>query len=244
MTAAAAMTQHPISREDLQRILGFRVQNIDVYRTAFVHKSYLKEQPDLADSYERLEYLGDSVINFVVGKYLFDRFPGKREGFLTRVRTKIVSGKCLHTFSRNLGIQQFILMDQKAIRNGWNHNERILEDVFESLVGAIYLDLGLLAARDFVISTVESNVDFAQILQDTNYKDILMRYTQARGIPLPDYKSSELRTSSNERVFRIHTYVGNTLCGTGTAGNKKEAEQQAAQQAIAKLGVPFDQEIT
>ena len=144
------------------------------YVTAFIHKSALKEFPHLGDSYERLEFIGDSVVNFVVGKYLFDKHRDKNEGFLTRIRTKIVSGKCLCEISRRLGLHRFVFMDQKCIRNGWNENDRICEDVFEALVGAVYLDIGMIAARDFVVSCMDRFVDFEDITRDTNFKDILM----------------------------------------------------------------------
>jgi ribonuclease-3 len=223
--------QRLIQREELESIINFKCQDISLYQTAFIHKSALKECPQLGDSYERLEFIGDSVVNFVVGKYLFDRYSSKKEGFLTRIRTKIVSGKCLSDMSKNLGLYRYVFMDQKGIRNNWNENDRICEDVFEALVGAIYLDAGMIAAREFVVACMDRFVNFEDIMQDTNYKDIIMRWTQANGMPLPEYTARELR-ENGVRVFEVNCFVNFVNCGRARAFNKKDAEQLAAKGAL------------
>jgi ribonuclease III len=228
--------QRVVTRADLESIVGFPIQNIAVFQHAFIHVSALKENAELGDSYERLEFIGDSVINFVVGKYLYDKYADKKEGFLTRIRTKIVSGKCLSDFSRRLRLHEYVFMDQKGTRNRWHENERILEDVFEALVGAIYTDAGLVVARDFVIRCIESFVDFGAITKDTNYKDILMRWTQATGTPLPQYVARECRDAST-RAFRVNCFANRQLCGHAVAYTKKDAEQMAAKGALLALNV-------
>ena len=239
-----------ITRDELEKMLGTEVQDLSIYQTAFVHKSSLGNSNDSSDegednntpteqhteSYERLEFLGDSLIGFVVARYLYDKFPEKREGFLTKLRTKLVSSNCLASFAKHLQIQKHVVMNQKAMKNGWNNNDRILEDVFESLVGALLIDRGVLAAKKFFLNMVETYVDFDVIMNDNNFKDILMRYTQALAIPLPEYKTIERKGEYNKKIFEIHVYVNNIPRGCGTGMNKKVAEQSAAKQALISIG--------
>lgn len=227
-----------LTRPALEHILGFKVVDFDKYASVFTHKSASRDAG--RESYERYEFIGDSVINFVIAKYLYDKYPGADEGYLTRVRTKLVSGKCLSLLSWKLGLHQYIIMNQKALRQGWNANPRILEDVFESLVGAVYLDLGLMTAKTFLLNTVERFVDFADVVRDTNYKDILMRYAQAHALPLPEYRVMNDPQTSRQPMFDVVVHVHGSPYGRGVDGSKKGAEQAAAQQALAALGVPLD----
>lgn len=228
-----------ITRATLQdNILGMKVKDMKQYHHAFVHKSALRDLPPGTRSYERLEFVGDSVINFVVGKYVFMKYDDKPEGFLTKVRTKIVSGQCLSSFAQKLGLQQYIVMNQKAIRSGWNNNTRIMEDVFEALVGAISLDMGLLAAKTFIINTIEQHVDFDELVMETNSKDALMRQTQAWGIPLPVY---HIVPGCDKHLFCIEVYVNGFVCGHSINKNKKAGEQQAANIALKTLGINVDE---
>jgi ribonuclease-3 len=99
------------------------------------------------DHFETLEFIGDSVLGFVITKFLFDQYENKQEGFLTKARTKLVRGETLANIASKLELYKWVQMDEKGMRNGWNKNPKILEDVFESLVGAIYMDLGLLTRK-------------------------------------------------------------------------------------------------
>jgi ribonuclease III len=231
--------QRSITRAEIESFLGISIQDISLYMTAFVHKSALKEFPHLGDSYERMEFIGDSVVNFVVGKYLFDKYRTKKEGFLTRIRTKLVSGKCLSEMSKKLGLHRYVFMDTKGLRNAWNENDRICEDVFEALVGAVYLDLGMISAREFVIGCIERFVDFNEITRDTNFKDIVMRWTQANGMPLPEYTAREIR-ENGARVFEVNCFLNGTNSGRARAYNKKDAEQLAARGALLYYNVDID----
>jgi len=225
-----------VSRDNLETLLGCRVNNPKVYERAFQHKSILKESNGLiTESYERMEFMGDAVINFIVTRFLMERYPDKDEGFLTRIRTKIVSGKCLSRLAGLIGLQNFIQMNEKAMHNGWNCNERILEDVLEALVGCLYVDLGLIQAREFLLKLFRDHIDFSDIERDDNFKDILMRYTQANGAPLPNYISREIMVEG-KKVFEIRVDVNHTTCGYGRNKNKKQAEQNAARQALLYHG--------
>lgn len=227
-----------INRAQLYDILGFQVKDPSVYTQAFVHKSALREYA-FEQSYERLEFLGDSVLDFVVARYLYDKFPRANEGFLTRIRTKLVSGKCLCQFAKGLQLFQYVVMNNKAIKQGWNHNDRILEDIFESLIACIYLDMGMAVARDFIIRTIESSVNWQDVMVDTNEKDILMRFTQATKKSLPVYLPvSEDECEGNEDGFHVKVLVDGVEYGRGKDRVKRMAQMKAACVANERLCVP------
>ena len=211
-----------MSRENLNRLVGTKIKNIELYQRAFTHKSALKRYSGLTGSYETLEFMGDSVLGFIITKHLFDLHEKEQEGFLTKARTKMVRGKTLCEISKVLGLDKLILMDEKGERNGWNTNEHIMEDVFEALVGAIYLDLGMVHAKKFVL---ESFTKVNTSLTDDNYKDQLMRWCQALKYELPEYR---LSGQMNGQFF-ITVVVNGVDCGSGFATTKKQAEQNAAE---------------
>jgi ribonuclease-3 len=167
--------------------------------------------------------MGDSVLGFIITKHLFDLHEKEQEGFLTKARTKMVRGKTLCEISKVLGLDKMILMDEKGERNGWNTNEHIMEDVFEALVGAIYLDLGMVHAKNFVL---KSFTKVETSLVDDNYKDQLMRWCQALKYPLPEYR---LDSQFMNGQFFISVLVDGMNCGAGFASTKKQAEQNAAE---------------
>lgn len=211
-----------LSREHLNTLVGTKVKNVELYRRAFTHKSALKRYSGLTGSYETLEFMGDSVLGFIITKHLFDLHEKEQEGFLTKARTKMVRGKTLCEISKVLGLDALILMDEKGERNGWNTNEHIMEDAFEALVGAIYLDLGMVHAKKFVL---ESFTKVETSLVDDNYKDQLMRWCQALKYALPDYR---VMGNVNGQFF-ITVVVDGLECGSGFALTKKQAEQNAAE---------------
>lgn len=206
----------------LDALVGTKIKDINLYIRAFTHKSALKRFESLKSSYETLEFMGDSVLGFVVTKFLFDAHEKEQEGFLTKARTKMVRGTTLAALSKILEFDKWIIMDEKGMRNGWNNNPKILEDVFEAFVGAIYLDLGMVHAKRFILESfekVETN------LTDDNYKDQLMRWCQAEKLPLPDYRVD----AHSNGTFMVTVIVDGQEMGCGFASTKKQAEQNAAQ---------------
>ena len=219
-----------LSREAVERVLGARVLSWpNQYITAFTHKSAVGLPGASTESFEVLEFLGDSVLNFVVGKYLFDAYRNTDEGYLTQLRTKLVSGKTLATIARQLGLQHLVIMSQKAYGAQFNNNPRILEDVLEALIGAMYLDMGLTATRTFIINFLNSYVT-PEMLRNTNYKDQLMQYAQARGAPLPVYSS----TPAEGGGFNVVAHACG-VDGHGWGRTKRDGEQEAAQNALMRL---------
>jgi ribonuclease-3 len=207
-----------ITKCQIENLVGFRVNDEKIYQKAFTHKS----ASTVLDSYETLEFVGDSVISFIVTKYLYDTYSGQQEGFLTKARTRVVRGKTLCQIAKKLELDQFIDMDEKGLRNNWNSNPKILEDVYEALVGALYLDLGLVYAREFVLRTLDID---NMSLEDDNYKDQLMRWCQSLKKPLPVYTYSQMPNG----IFGASVYVDGIHLASGYGKTKKDAEQNAAQ---------------
>jgi len=215
-----------IDRGTLENLVGTKISNIDLYQKAFTHKSALKEDETLTGSFETLEFIGDSVLGFVITKFLYDKFEKRQEGFLTKARTKLVRGETLARIASKLELYKWIQMDEKGMRNEWNKNPKILEDAFEALVGAIYMDLGLLHAKEFLLRIYNDPtfVNLDMIMVDDNYKDHLMRYCQSNGLSLPVY----LTLRHDNGVFYMVVQVDGVCMGYGFAKNKKQAEQNAA----------------
>ena len=138
-----------IEKAQIEEVVGTKIKNLGLYQKAFTHKSALKEDETLNGSFETLEFIGDSVLGFVITKFLYDKYENRQEGFLTKARTKLVRGETLAEIASKLELYKLIRMDEKGMRNQWIHNPKILEDVFEALVGAIYMDLGLIHAKNF-----------------------------------------------------------------------------------------------
>ena len=215
-----------LTKEFAEQLVGTKIKNLDLYQKAFTHKSALKEYTQFTESFETLEFIGDSVLGFVITKFLFDRHESKQEGFLTKARTKLVRGETLAKIASALGLEKYVIMDEKGMRNEWNTNPKILEDVFEALIGAIYMDIGLLHAKEFILRIYQDPtfVDMNSIMVDDNFKDRLMRYCQIQNWPLPEYRVA----GHHEGLFYIDIYINNGFVARGVAKSKKQAEQNAA----------------
>jgi ribonuclease-3 len=222
-----------ITKKEIEEIVGTKISNVAVYVQAFTHKSALKQYPEFKSSYENLEFMGDSVLGFIITRHLFDMYSGEHEeGFLTKARTKIVRGSTLSVISERLGLYKWVVMDDKGINKGWNRNPKILEDVLEALIGAMYLDLGIIHTKQFVFKLLEENpID----MNDDNYKDQLMRFCQNRKYELPVYTVDSLVNS----VFYVSVSVNVYVYGRGAGTTKKQAEQFAALEALKHFGLVY-----
>lgn len=226
---------NPLTQEALETVLGFRVLSWPgSYVTACTHKSAVRYPGASTESFEKLEFLGDAVLGFIVARYLYETYPEANEGFLTQMRTKLVSGKALAQIASKMGLERLIIMSPKALASGFNTNPRILEDVLESLIGAVFLDAGMVAARTFVMNIICHYVDHTALLKNTNYKDTLMQYCQARAEPLPTYDSSSV-----PHGFRVVAGACGVV-GEGRGTTKREGEQEAAKYVLLHLGVQVD----
>ena len=214
---------------------GKSINDIEIYKKAFTHKSAVQhEGVKGSGSYETLEFMGDSVLGLIVTKYLLDKYEHLQEGFLTRARTKIVCGETLASISAKLGFDRWIIMDEKGMRTNLFRNPKIMEDVLESFIGAIYLDLGMIEAKKFVISLLNNPnlVDISKLMVDDNYKEILMHVCQQEKWENPTYvKLSHV----DDRMFRMGVVVEGKQLGVGIASTKKKAEQAGSYFSLGRL---------
>jgi len=238
-----------VSREQIIEILKMKPINPDLYRQSFVHNSLIEVidkriinnipvQDYLKKSNERLEFIGDAVLNLVIASIIYKKYPDKDEGFMTRMRTKIVRGSKCSVFATKLGLHKHILTMNLVLNvPGKPHiNTKVLEDCFEAFIGAIFEDLGFKYAEMFIKKVIEEHVDFKELLYDDNYKDILMRYTQHYNYELPIYECIE---PIEGQRFTIKVLLKNEYetkeMGIGSGPSKKKAEQEAAKIACSNI---------
>jgi ribonuclease III len=192
-----------------------------------------------ATSYERLELLGDAVLGMVVADYLYTRYPDQDEGFLTRTRSDLVCKTALAKLNTTIGLGEFVLLSDHVEHTVGRGNTNILEDTLEAFIGAIYKDLGIVATRAFVVNLVEREINMTDvILNDTNYKDILLRYYQQLDWNHPKYVLANADGPAHHRIFTVlvHDPKGRQV-GFGRATSKKLAEQEASKHALYHFGV-------
>ena len=214
------------------------VRTIEIYEQALRHRSSLSETngEEHTDSNERLEFLGDAVLDFVTAEHLYRHFPAEDEGFLTRLRAQIVNGQALARFASELGLGDLILMSDAVYRDGGRDSAAILADTFEAVIGALYLDMGEQAARTFIRTSIFARLDLNDLAHvRDNYKSLLLEHVQALGWPQPYYRVVHETGPPHERIFTIDVFLHNEAYGRGRAQSKKKAEQKAAAQALDRL---------
>jgi ribonuclease-3 len=218
--------------------LNISFQNIDIYKQAFTHTSYANEEG--CKSYERLEYLGDAVLELIMSEYLYNN-TDFTEGKMTKLRSSYVCENALYEYACHLGINEEILLGRGEKDRDGIHNKAIVADVFESFIAAMYLDLGMLYTRDFiynyVVPLIENNsIDFIE-----DYKSVLQEMVQTDRKSL-EYTVINESGPAHAKEFEIIVKIDDIVYGKGIAHSKKEAEQKAAKDAIAKAqsGGNFD----
>ena len=219
----------------LKNILGFYPSNISLYKQAFRHSSAAQEvKKGVKDSNERLEYLGDAVLGAVVAEHLFSIFPYKDEGFLTKMRSKIVSRTQLNQLSLKLGLNKFI---EASLERGTQSNS-IHGDAFEALVGAVYLDKGYFVARAFILNRILKNhIDMDEVeKKETDYKSRLIEWAQKEKKDLRFVLVSEFG-DGNDKQFLIEIIIDGEPQDRAQHFSKKRAEQFAAEKVCLTLSI-------
>lgn len=213
------------------------IGDMAVYEQALMHRSMLRGEPNShLLSNERLEFLGDAVLGFVTAEHLYHHFPDRDEGFLTRVRAKIVNGQALADYATALGVGPLILMSDNMAQSGGRTNATILADAFEAVIGAVYLDLGEESARVFIEEKILKETDLEDLAhQRDNYKSLLLEYVQAIGWSQPQYRVAHEDGPSHEKMFTVDVILNDHSYGRGRARSKKKAEQEAAGNALDRL---------
>jgi ribonuclease-3 len=226
-----------VDRAAVEAFVGMKVHTLALYEQALRHRSLVRgRQEGHLASNERLEFLGDAVLGFITAEHLYGRFPDKDEGFLTRLRAKLVNGVALAEWASQAGLGHLILMSDTMAQTAGHGHQTIRADAFEAIIGALYLDLGMPATRQFIHRTVLQPIDLETLAhQDDNHKSLLLEYVQARGWPQPVYRVAAEEGPSHNRHFTVEVLLQKTAYGVGQARSKKVAEQEAARQALARL---------
>ncbi len=226
----------PQKFSELEKIIGFHIKNRAFFIQALMHRSFLEQNSDYDVSNERLEFLGDSVLNLIVAEYLFISFPDMNEGFLTKVRSKLVNRTALADAADRIKLSDFLLVSKNLSSSFTNGSRTVLSDAFEALIGAVYLDNGLNSAKDFIEKTlIEPNSKDGVYLIDENYKSQLLEYAQANRLENPLYVVVKEEGPQHNRIFTVQVSIGTKIYGVGIGRNKKGAEQKAAQAALEKI---------
>jgi ribonuclease III len=223
-----------ITREDINKITGFNPINVLSYQKAFIHKSVLRFLTDenLNSSYERFEFLGDSVLNLIIAKFIFHKYPDKEEGYLTRIRTKLVNGKTLAYLAKKINLNQFLIISKNVESINGRNNDRILEDIFEAFLCSIHTDLGYKYAENFVLRLINEHIDFNILEEDNNYKDILLRKCQQSLQINPEYELISTTGPAHKKVFTSIVIINGNRYSTGMGNTKKESEQNASKNTL------------
>lgn len=249
--------------------------NINLYRNAFVHKSYCAmKNTDFVNanvkcpsdclplqemSYERLEFLGDAILNMIVAGYLYERYPDQSEGFLSKIRTKLVNGKMLGYLSNKAGFPKYAIISKQVEDSNGRDNYKIMEDIFEAFIAALYLDFqteqdeiqiprdlflplsgsGYFIVQKWIIYIIENYLDLSELIAvKTNYKDMIVLYMQHNIQDQPRFFEINVKTKDNVKIF---TYCikdkQNTIIATSTGNTKKEAENNVSLEALKYYNV-------
>jgi len=227
---------------DAEKALGFIFKNKALLQRALTHRSYLNENPDypLEDN-ERLEFLGDAVLDFITGEYLYHRFPEMAEGRLTNLRSALVRTETLARFAVKLNLGDFLLLGRGEEDSGGRKRPAILCDAFEAFIGALYLDQGLEAARQFVYAVIDPALQ--EILasdHDKAAKSRLQEVAQSFCQLTPTYRTVKEEGPDHAKEFTVEAVIGDKVYGRGIGFSKQSAAQAAAQQALQVL----EQELT
>jgi ribonuclease-3 len=221
--------------DELQKVLGHRFSNPSLLLQALAHRSYV--DPDDKKrllSNERLEFLGDAVLNCLVTEYLYKKYPEKTEGQLSKIKSLIVSRKILGELAVGLNLGKYMLVGQSERKGGKIQRVSILSNAFEAVLGAIYLDGGLKASRKFLQAHHHCSIDsFLSDKSNINYKSRILELAQGDGFGIPQYRLLSTTGPDHAKEFTMSIEIGGKALGSGSGTNKKDAQQNAAKAALA-----------
>lgn len=232
---ASPAAEASVSPGELAQRLGLNSSNLRLLARALTHRSYVNEHADVPLDNERLEFLGDAVLDFVVGAWLYNRFPEMAEGDLTRMRSALVRTEQLAAFARELGLGPAMRLGRGELQGGGRERPALLCATFEAVVGAIYLSDGLEAARSFIFPLLERTAD-AMVLQPDIYdaKSRLQELAQSQRLGIPKYETRSAEGPDHAKTFVVEVHVSSQLAGLGMGPNKQIAAQNAAADALAR----------
>jgi ribonuclease-3 len=226
-------------RADIEKVLGYKFNEPHLLERALTHSSFASEN-NKEYSYERLEFLGDAVLQLVVSSYLFKKHPHLNEGTLTKYRTILVNGAYLSECASRLGLGNWIMMSDSSKRGGQTENDSIMADVIESLIAAIYKDGGYRKAAPWVMEhIIAGKPDYSEELQSFNHKGQLAEKCQRLKLGNPVYEVTKTTGPDHDPIYLIQVSIDGTVVGFGEGRNKKEASQRASEDSLKNWDIHF-----
>ncbi len=218
----------------LEQRIGYSFSDTALLRTALIHPSYSSEQGlDRSRSNQRLEFLGDAILEGVVSDYLYREHPTVEEGELTRLRASLVFETALAVCAKDIGLGEYLFLGKGEERSGGREKNSILSDAFEALIGAVFLDGGVGPAKQFIYDFVINDIDELSLLKDD--KSRIQEYVQREGGRKLRYETDALKGPDHDKLFRSELYIDDRLISEGIGHSKKSAEQEAAKAALRLL---------
>lgn len=225
--------------EKFAKKIKVEFNDINLLKQACTHRSYLNENKNVGDHNERLEFLGDAVLELVITSYLYRRFVGKDEGQLTAYRSALVNTHSLSKVAEAIGVNDFLLLSKGEAKDTGRARSIILADAVEAIIGAIYLDKGYDAAANFISQNLLEVIDIDEIIAKKLWLDAKSRFqerAQEETGQTPTYKTMKETGPDHNKMFTLGVFIGDTQVATGSGLSKQEAEQKAAEKALEVKG--------
>lgn len=220
--------------DELFEKLNIKPKDLRLYKNAFSHSSYVNEHK-VKNDYERLEFLGDAVLDLVVADYLYTHYK-ETEGEMTKVRASYVCENANYCYATGLGLSKYILVGHGEQKEGGNFKKAIVADIFEALMGAIYIDLGFSTVRNVILKVIVPYIEDPNVTFFSDYKSSLQEYVQTEQKSL-EYRLINEEGPAHDKRFTVDVVIDDIVYGMGIGTSKKEAEQEAAKAALNKLAV-------
>lgn len=229
---------------EIEERLGYIFKNKNILMLAFVHSSYVNENKEIiAESNERLEFLGDAILGLLIADHLFHQLPEESEGALSLLRSKLIESSTCSQFLKKLDIEHFILMGKGEKKSFLaKSNNSIMADLLEALIGAIYIDGGLKSAKEFLFSNFKEEIEELINSPMRNWKAELQDYSQRKYQKVPVYKVIDEVGPDHHKMFTVSVFIDDIILGSGYGSSKKLAQQAAAAEALCRLNTSENQD--
>lgn len=213
-----------------------KFKNKKLYEQVFTHRSYLNESKEKTESNERIEFLGDSILSFIVSSFIFKNYKDLDEGELTNIRSILTNTNSLNDFAKELDLGKYLRLSKGEEATGGRSNKTIIADTLEALIGGIYLDQGIDEVRKFIEKLILKDID--KIVEKGELKDVkskLQEKIQEKYKTSPNYKTMKEEGPDHAKIYTVGVYLKDSLLATGVSSSKQEAEKKAAEKAIEKI---------
>lgn len=226
---------------EVESKLGYKFRDPSLLVLAFTHRSYVNENRSVPQHNERLEFLGDSVLGLHMSEYLYNHLPKNTpEGDLSYLRSRLVEASSCMAYVQRLQVEKYLLLGKGEKMNEGRGRETILADLFEAIIGAIYLDGGFESTRAFIFNNFKEQIDTIMEMPLRNWKALLQDFCQKKFQQTPSYRLQEETGPDHSKIFKIAVFAGENQLGTGSGSSKKEAQQAAAADALAHIQTKYD----